>query len=135
MMVIPMVISGMTVINAQTNTTVPKTKVLVYYFHPDERCPIDQSIEKNTILLMQSEFAKEIKDGTIKFQVINTDDKANAKTVSNFDINAQALYVVKTGNGKEIKKDLTKFAFDFGQSNPGKFRTGLKEEIIKALGK
>jgi hypothetical protein len=133
MMVIAMVIAGITVINAQTNATATKTKVLVYYFHPDERCPIDQSIEKNTILLMQSLFVKEIKDGIIKFQVINTDDKANAKAVANFDINAQALYVVKIVNGKEIRKDLTKFAFDYGQSNPEKFRTGLKEEINKAL--
>lgn len=131
--VITVIIAGIPSVVAQTNVSPGKTKVLVYYFHPNERCPIDQSIEENMVKLIFTDFAKEIKDGTIKFQVINTDDKANEKIVANFDINAQALYVVKIDNGKEIKKDLTKFAFDWGQSNPGKFRTGLKEEIKKAI--
>jgi hypothetical protein len=108
-------------------------KVEVYYFHPSDRCPIDQSIEANSRSLMQSSFAKETGNGTIKFQVLNTDDKANAKVVSKFDINAQALFIVKLDRGKEIQKDLTRFAFDYGQSNPGKFKAGLKDEIEKAL--
>jgi hypothetical protein len=108
-------------------------KVEVYYFHPEDRCPIDQSIEANTIAVMQNYFAKETSNGTILFKVLNTEDKANAKTVAKFNINAQALYVVKVNNGKEIQKDLTRFAFDYGKSNPGKFKAGLKEEIEKEL--
>jgi len=108
-------------------------KVLVYYFHPADRCPIDQSIEANTKIVMQSFFPKETGNRTITFRVINTDDKANAKITAKFDINAQALYIVKLEKGKEIQKDLTRFAFDYGQSNPGKFKVGLKSEIEKAL--
>jgi hypothetical protein len=108
-------------------------KVEVYYFHPNERCPIDQSIEENTLKLMYSRFSKEIREGSILFQVINTDDKAQAKTVSRFEINAQALYIVYWSNGKEIKNDLTHFAFSNGLSNPEKFKTGLKDEIESAL--
>lgn len=133
-LLVTVVIFGITTVKAQNK--VPgsdKTRVEVYYFHPNERCPIDQSIEENTVRLISTDFAKEIKEGRIKFQVINTDDQVNAKLVANFDINAQALYVVKIENGKEIKKDLTKFAFDYGQSNPVKFKAGLKEEIRKAF--
>ena len=108
-------------------------KIEVYYFHPDERCPIDQSIEENTVKLMYGTYSKERQAGTIRFAVINTDDKSQVKTVSRFDINSQALYVVKWTNGKEVKNDLTKFAFDYGLSNPDKFKTGLKIEIDKAL--
>jgi hypothetical protein len=117
------------------NTVKPaqQTKVKVYYFHPEERCPIDQSIEANTKNVMQSAFREKIKDGTIDFRIINTDDKANAKLVSGFDINAQALYLVKIVKGKETKLDMTKFAFDYGQSNPLKFKKGLKDEIEKNL--
>ncbi len=118
---------------AQSKTPSPKPLAEVYYFHPSERCPIDQSIEQNLLKLMQSSFAKEVKDGTIKFQVVNTDDKSQAKTVARFDINAQALYVVKLKSGKETKNDRTHFAFDYGQSNPDRFRSGLKVEIEKAL--
>ena len=110
-----------------------RPKIEIYYFHPTERCPIDQAIEENTRKLMQSDFGKNLKDGTIKFQVLNTDDKANAKIVAKFNINAQALYIVKIEKGKEIKNDLTEFAFSYGQNNPGKFKTGLKEESLNAL--
>ena len=118
---------------SQGKSAASNPRVEVFYFHPNERCPIDQSIEENTIKLMNSAFAREIKDGTIKFQIINTDDKSQAKTVSKFDINAQALYVVKLKNGKEIKNDLTHFAFTYGQSNPERFKDELKAEIDKAL--
>ena len=108
-------------------------KLEVYYFHPTERCPIDQSIEANTTTVVQTYFAKQIKDGTILCKVLNTEDKANTKIVSKFNINAQALYIVKLDKGKEIQKDLTRFAFDYGKSNPGKFKADLKGEIEKAL--
>jgi hypothetical protein len=109
------------------------TKVEVYYFHPTERCPIDQSIEETTRSLMRTDFAKEIKNGTIKFMVLNTDEKANAKIVGKFEMNAQALYLVFFKKDKEVKKDLTEFAFSTCQSNPAKFKTGLKQEILDAL--
>ena len=54
-------------------------KVEVYYFHPTDRCPIDQSIEANSKTVMQSFFAKEIRTGTIFFRVINTDDKQRSR--------------------------------------------------------
>jgi len=43
------------------------------------------------------------------------------------------LYIVKNENGKEIKTDLTEFAFSYGLSNPGKFKARLKDEIKDAL--
>ena len=127
--------AGLTGGFSQNKPAAPKPRVEVYYFHPTERCPIDQSIEENTIKLMNGSFAKEIKDGTIKFQIINTDDKSQSKTVARFDINAQGLFVVKLSNDKEIKNDLTRFAFDYGQSNPDRFRSGLKVEIENTLKK
>ena len=127
-------LTGLSVLFAQTKSPVSNVvKVKVYYFHPNERCPIDQSIEKNSKIVMQSYFSKEIANGTILFRVLNTDDKSNDKIVSKFDINAQALYIVKMEKGKEIQKDITRFAFDYGQSNTGKFKAGLKDEVEKAL--
>jgi len=108
-------------------------KLEVYYFHPTERCPIDQCIEETTRKVIQTEFAKQIKDGAIKFQVLNTDHKANIAIVGRFEMNAQALYLVTSIKGKEVKTDLTEFAFSNCQHNPGKFKAGLKQEILQAL--
>ena len=126
-------IAGLKAGFSQGKSVAMKPVVEVYYFHPAERCPIDQSIEENTLRLMKGSYSREIKDGTILFKIINTDDKSQAKTVARFEINTQALYVVKRSNGKELKNDLTHFAFSFGQSNPRKFQDGLKDEIEKAL--
>jgi hypothetical protein len=123
-----------TSLTAQTASKQPVSpKVEVYYFHITERCEIDQTIESNTRALMKSDFQNEIKNGTIKFAVLNTDDKANAKTVSRFEINPQALYVVKHDGSKEAKTDLTRFAFDNVMASPKKFQLRLKDEIEKAL--
>jgi hypothetical protein len=111
--------------------TLPRTEL--YYFHPAERCPIDQSIEETTRNLIRTGFAREIKSGTLKFMVVNTDDKASAKITAGFNINAQALYLVTRVNGKEVKNDLTEFAFSTCQSNPVKFKAGLKQELLDAL--
>jgi len=130
---VALIFQGQLAFGQKTMPNKSNLKAEVYYFHPTERCPIDQSIEETLRKMMQSDFAKEIKDGTIKFQVINTDDKANVKTVGKFEMNAQALYLVTHVNGKEIKKDLTEFAFSNSQGNPGKFKAGLKQEIIEAI--
>jgi hypothetical protein len=108
-------------------------KVEVFYFYPTERCPIDLTIEENVKATVQTWFSKEIKNGTMVLQMLNTDDNANAKIVARFDINAQALYIVKHDKGKETKTNLTEFAFSCSQNNPSKFKARLKEEIEKAL--
>ena len=110
-----------------------KPKVEVYYFHPNERCPIDQSIEENLRKLMQTSYSKEMRDGTIRFRIVNTDDKANQKFANGFEINAQALYIISQDHGKEVRTDLTEFAFANGQSNVEKFKVGIRDEIDKAL--
>jgi hypothetical protein len=123
-------------VTVPAQNTVPdksSLKAEVYYFHPTERCPIDQSIEETTRKMMQTDFAKEIKAGTIRFHVLNTDDKANAKIVGKFEMNSQALYLVSFVKGKEIKHDFTEFAFSTCQSNPGKFKAGMKNEILEAI--
>ncbi|MCX6304563.1 MAG: nitrophenyl compound nitroreductase subunit ArsF family protein [Bacteroidetes bacterium] len=108
-------------------------KLLIYYFHPNQRCPIDQSIEETTRKMMQTDFAKEIKAGTIEFQVLNSSDKANAKIVEKYEITTQTLYLITTVNGKEVKNDISDFAFSYCQSDPEKFKSGLKKEILQAL--
>ncbi len=121
------------VISQEKKEVPAKPKVEVYYFHPNERCPIDQSIEENLRKLMQTSYAKEMRDGTIRFRVVNTDDKANQKFAGGFDINAQALYILSQDDGKEVRNNLTEFAFAYGLSNVEKFKAGIREEIDNAL--
>ncbi|MCX6277486.1 MAG: nitrophenyl compound nitroreductase subunit ArsF family protein [Bacteroidetes bacterium] len=132
--ILMVMVSGTSHVFSQSKpTALKKAKVEVYYFHPGERCPIDQTIEESARKMMQTDFATQIREGILRFQVINTDDKSQAKTVARFEINAQALYIVTFDKAREVKKDLTEFAFSNAQSNPGRFKTGLKQEILDAL--
>jgi len=124
---------GGTSLRAQKSTAGNRVKAIVYYFHPTERCPIDQSIEDNTRKLIRTDFAREVKEGILEFRVLNTDEKSSEKIVSQFEINAQALYVVKYRNGKETRTDLTEFAFSNSQHNPVKFKAELKQTILNSL--
>jgi hypothetical protein len=127
-------VSGISNLTAQIKPPdAGKTRVEVYYFHPTERCPIDQSIEDNARKVVQTSFPDEMKTGILKFQVLNIDDKANEKIVAKFDVNTQALFIVKTEHGKEIKNNMTDFAFSYSKSNPTKFKSELIQEIKKAL--
>ena len=105
----------------------------LFYFHTGERCPIDQSIEEHTRKLVQAEFSNALKEGLLRFQVINTGDPKFAATIARFDINAQALYLVSFSGGREVKKDLTGFAFSTAQYNPAKFRTALRDDLKEAM--
>ena len=128
------IIGFIPVVNSQQKPKTASTpKVEVYYFFPTERCPIDLTIEENVKTTVQTYFSKEIKNGTMMLHLLNTDDKVNAKTVAKFNINAQALYIVKYDKGKEIKNDLTDFAFSTSQNNPAKFKARIKDEIEIAL--
>ena len=110
-----------------------KPKVEVYYFHPNERCPIDEAIEANTIKLMQTDFAKEVSAGLLKLSVVNTDNAENNALAEQFEINTQALYIVRNEEDKVEKTNLTDFAFANAKNNPAKFMDRVKEEVLNAL--
>ncbi len=127
-------ISGISTIQAQNKTAATgKAKVVVYYFHGTNRCATCMAIEDNTKKTLQTYFDKELKNGTIKFQVVDVDEKANEKLAEKYEASGSALFVTKLDKGKEVINDLTNFAFSYGRNNPEKFILGVKDEIAKNL--
>lgn len=110
-----------------------QAKLLVYYFHSTNRCATCLAIEENTKKALQTNFAKEMKDGTVKFQSINVDDEKNKALAEKYEAAGSSLWITRIAGGKEEKKDMTNFAFSYGRSNPEKFMSGLKEEVTNEL--
>lgn len=124
----------LTLVQAQNKpVTGENSKLTVYYFHAASRCATCLAIESNTKKTLQTYFSKELAGGTIEFRTVNVDEKANEELAERYEASGSALFLSKTVKGKEIKKDLTNFAFSYGRNNPEKFMQGLKEEIIKDL--
>ena len=97
---------------AQTTPSVAANdKLEVIYFHSEHRCKTCIQIEKLTKQTLETAFAKEIKNGSVYFTMYNADDPKNAKIAEKYAAYGSALFLTRHQNGKDIKTDLTDFAF------------------------
>ena len=110
-----------------------KPSLDVYYFHITNRCPTCISIESNTKKTLDTYFAKEQKNGTIKLIVLNVDEEKNKAISEKYAAYGSALFLTKKVSGKEITTDMTNFAFQNSRNRPDKFIEGLKDKIAETL--
>ena len=109
------------------------TKLQVVYFHAKYRCATCTSIEANTRKTLETYFASQVKNGTIKFQVLDVSDSKNEKIVEKYQADGSGLFLTQINGKKEKNTDLTNFAFSYSRNQAGKFIAGLKAEIDKNL--
>lgn len=117
-------------LQAQTNK---KPLLEVFYFHATNRCPTCMSIETNTKKTLETNFAKELKDGKIKFTVLNSDEAKNKTLCEKYEAFGATLVLVKNLNGKETSENMTNYAFSYSRNQPEKFMGGLKDKINALL--
>jgi hypothetical protein len=101
----------------------------VYYFHATHRCPTCISIEANTKKTLESNFSNDLKEGKIKFTVLNVDEEKNKTISQKYGAYGATLILVNYKDGKEINEDMTNFAFSYSRNQPEKFIQGLKDKI------
>jgi hypothetical protein len=109
------------------------TKLQVVYFHAKFRCPTCLSIEENTKKTLDTYFSSQLKDGTIKFTVLDVSDSKNEKIVEKYEADGSGLFLTKVNGKKETTTDFTNFAFSYSRNQAEKFISGLKAEIEKNL--
>lgn len=108
-------------------------RLKVVYFHSEHRCPTCISIEENTKKVLNTHFAKELKEGSITFVILNVEDRKNSKLVEKYEAEGSSLYLTKVDGQKENTTDFTNFAFSYSRNQSEKFMAGLKAEIEKNL--
>jgi hypothetical protein len=109
------------------------TKLQIVYFHAEHRCPTCISIEENTKKTLNTYFAAQMKDGTIKLQVLDVSDEKNEKLVVKYEADGSGLFLTRIDGKKETTTDFTNFAFSYSRNQAEKFISGLKAEIEKNL--
>ena len=109
------------------------TKLNIVYFHAKYRCATCTSIEENTKKTLNTYFAAQIKDGTIKFQVLDVSDKKNENLAEKYEASGSSLFLTKLNGTKETTTDFTNYAFSYSHNQADKFIAGLKAEIEKNL--
>ncbi|MGN1263237.1 MAG: nitrophenyl compound nitroreductase subunit ArsF family protein, partial [Prevotella sp.] len=70
-------------IMAQTKTT---QKVEVVYFHGKQRCVTCMAIEKSTREMLEQDFARQMKDGTVSFKIIDISTIEGAQTAKKYHV-------------------------------------------------
>ena len=113
--------------------TTAKAKIEVYYFHSENRCATCISIEENTKKALETYFNKEMKDGTIKFIIIDISNAKYKAIVDKYKVYGSSLYITRIANGKEKMTDMTNYAFSNSRSNPEKFKAEIKKKITENL--
>ncbi len=83
-------------------------KIIAYYFYGNRRCASCKKIEAYSKAAIEEGFADELKNGTVEFIPINTDEKENKHYTKDYKLYTKSLIVSKIENGKEAKwKNLT----------------------------
>lgn len=103
--------------------------VKVIYFHGKQRCPTCLSIEQRSHELVNERYAEELKDGKLKFMVVDISTPDGKVLAEKYKVSWSSLYV---DNGKS-KTDVSRAGFQYARTQPDVFKSELKDVVDKAL--
>lgn len=106
-----------------------KDHIEILYFHGKQRCATCTAIEKNAKEAIKSQFADEIKNGTVIFRTIDISKTENKKIAEKYEVTWSSLFISKWKDGKETFENLTEYAFAYARTAPNTF----KNEIVKRV--
>jgi len=105
--------------------------VTVYYFHSTQRCETCLEIERFAGEILQERFPQELASGQLSWRPVNIDLPENSHFIFDYDLAANALVVVRDGQG--ARNDWEKLPDVWKEiQNPGQFRTKLVNLVRRA---
>lgn len=96
-------------------------EVEVFIFHTDRRCSSCKTMEVNTLKILKANFSKELKNGKIKYRVLNIDKKENKKYRDRYQLIGSALIIEGEIDGQLRYTNLTTEAFAYARFWETKF--------------
>ena len=119
---------------ADTNiNNLPENIDVVYYFHTNYRCETCELLEKNTGEVMEEYYSEELRDGTLIWKVINTDEEGNQHFRDDYELYSGAVVLVKRRNGKEITFKSLELIWELVYDEP-EFKKYMSSEVKSFLG-
>ncbi|MCP4262489.1 MAG: hypothetical protein GY774_34040 [Planctomycetes bacterium] len=109
------------------------SKVVLYYFHGNERCQTCIKFESFTEEAIKGAFAEQVNSGELVWKMVNTDEPANKHFVGDYELYSKSIVVVENRDGKRGKwKNLEKIWELVGDKNT--FVKYIKDEVGTYLG-
>jgi hypothetical protein len=107
-------------------------KVIVYYFHGNNRCNSCMTIERFTRESVEANFAKELKSGEVEFRSINVEAPENNHYAKDYKLYTRSVIISDVVQGKEKRwKNLQK-VWELLRKETD-FKTYVKKETIAYL--
>ena len=107
--------------------------VEVLYFHTRKRCATCLAIEEATKEVLDNNFAKQLKDGDITYQVIVLGTSEGEAIASKYKIAGTSLLINKYSDHGIIEHNLTNYAFSKALKSSEIFKDSLKTKINELL--
>ncbi|MGN0310413.1 MAG: nitrophenyl compound nitroreductase subunit ArsF family protein [Bacteroides sp.] len=107
--------------------------VEVMYFHGKQRCMTCMAIEKHAREVVEKDFAHEKKSGNVVFRVVDISTDEGAKIAKDYRVTWSSLYVNGWKNGKEMRNDMTQFAFKNARNHTDEFKKGVSGKIKELM--
>lgn len=109
--------------------------VEVMYFHGKQRCVTCMAIEKLTKEVVEKDFAKEVKQGKVRYREIDISTDEGEKIADRYEVTWSSLFVNQWKGKKETRNNMTKFGFANARKDPDAFKAGLRDKINELLNK
>lgn len=80
----------------------PNQQIIVYYFHGDVRCPTCHKLEDYTRETLETFFANDVADGSIKWMPVNVDRAENEHFIKDYELVTKSVVASKVVDGREV---------------------------------
>lgn len=119
--------------NLQPPSRPQTSKVVLYYFRGNVRCPTCRKFEAYSDEVLQQTFANELHSGSLEWQVINVEEPGNKHFINDYRLFSKSLVLVKFHNGRQAEwKNLTRI-WELVR-NKDAFVQYIQDEVIDYLG-
>lgn len=116
-----------------SSETKQKDGVEIIYFHGKQRCITCNAIENLTKEVVETDFAQQVKDGTLTFKIVDISTADGEKIADKYEVTWSSLYINKWIDGVETKENMTDFGFSHAKGSPDEFKAGVKKKIDELL--
>lgn len=107
-------------------------RLIVYYFHGTQRCSNCIKIEAYTKEIVDSIFSAQLKDSTVVWRLVNTDENANKHFRDDYQLFTKSVVLSDLDDGKQVRwKNLDKIWEYLGDKVV--FQAYIRDEVAAYL--
>lgn len=106
--------------------------LIVYYLHGNTRCPTCRAIESQAHEVVQSDFAPELKSGTLTWKVLNYEEPATADLAKKLEIQVPVVVLARMKSGEIAQWKRLDRVWALVGDKPG-YASYLRDEISQMV--